>query len=119
MFWIGVGVLMQSMIADICDDDELKNGHRREGMFGAVFGWATKASFAVSFVLIGIFLTLIGFDSNLSDQTPSTYLNMRLAMVFGAALPAILCFVLLGFYPLTKEKSEENRNKLEEMRGTV
>lgn len=119
MFWIGVGVLMQSMIADVCDDDELKNGHRREGMFGAVFGWATKASFAVSFVLIGIFLTLIGFDSNLPDQTPSTYLNMRLAMVFGAALPAILCFVLLGFYPLTKEKAEANRKKLEELRGTV
>ena len=119
MFWIGVGVLMHSMIADVCDDDELKNGHRREGMFGAVFGWATKASFAVSFVLIGIFLSLIGFDSNLPDQTPSTYLNMRLAMVFGAGLPAVLCFILLGFYPLTKEKSEENRVKLEEIRGKV
>jgi GPH family glycoside/pentoside/hexuronide:cation symporter len=119
MFWIGVGVLMHSMIADVCDDDELKNGRRREGMFGAVFGWATKASFAISFVLIGIFLNLIGFDPSLDSQTPSTYLNMRLAMVFGAGLPAVLCFILLGFYPLTKAKSEENRAKLEEIRGTV
>lgn len=62
MFWIGVGVLGQSMIADVCDDDELKNGHRREGMFGAIYGWSMKASFALSFVLIGLFLECIGFD---------------------------------------------------------
>ncbi|MBN2594767.1 MAG: MFS transporter [Sedimentisphaerales bacterium] len=62
MFWIGVGVLGQSLIADVCDDDEIKNGHRREGMFGAIYGWSMKASFAFSFVLIGLFLEGIGFD---------------------------------------------------------
>lgn len=62
MFWIGVGVLGQSMIADVCDDDEVKNGQRREGMFGAIYGWSMKASFALSFVLIGLFLEGIGFD---------------------------------------------------------
>jgi GPH family glycoside/pentoside/hexuronide:cation symporter len=119
MFWIGVGVLMQSMIADVCDDDELRNNIRREGMFGAMFGWATKASFAVSFVLIGIFLSLIGFDPSLPAQTESTFLGMRVSMCLGAALPAILCFGLLQLYPLTKEKSAENRQKLEKLRGTV
>ena len=44
---------------------------------------------------------------------------MRLSMVFGAALPALGCFLLTRFYPLTKEKAEENRKKLEELRGTV
>ena len=39
MFWIGVGVLGQSMIADVCDDDEIRNGHRREGMFGAIYSY--------------------------------------------------------------------------------
>jgi Na+/melibiose symporter-like transporter len=62
MFWIGVGVLGQSLIADVCDDDEIKNGRRREGMFGAIYGWSNKASFALSFVLIGFFLEGIGFD---------------------------------------------------------
>ena len=117
VFWIGVGVLMQAMIADVCDDDELRNGHRREGMFGAVFGWATKASFAISFVLIGIFLNMIGFDPAASSQTDQTYLNMRLAMCLGAALPAIFCFFMLKFYPITKAIAEENRKKLEERRG--
>ncbi len=119
MFWIGVGVLGQSLIADVCDDDELKNGHRREGMFGAIYGWSMKASFAISFVMIGIFLNAIGFDPGLESQTPQTYLNMRLAMCLGAAGPAVLCFLLLQFYPLTREKAEENRLKLAAIRGEV
>ena len=119
LFWIGVGVCMQSMIADVCDDDELRHGHRREGMFGAVFGWATKASFAVSFVLIGSFLTLIGFDAMLPSQTPDTYFRMRLAMCIGGGLPALLCFALLGRYPLTRDAAAENRRQLEVIRGQV
>ncbi len=120
MFWVGVGVLMQSMIADICDDDELKSGRRREGMFGAMFAWATKAAFAVAYVLCGFYLVLIGFDPALGEnQSSGTFLGVRLAMCFGAALSAILCFILLRFYPLTKEKAEENRAKLEELRGKI
>jgi GPH family glycoside/pentoside/hexuronide:cation symporter len=119
LFWIGVGVLMQSMIADVCDDDELRNGKRREGMFGATFGWATKASFAISFVLIGVFLNFIGFDPGLPAQTESTFLGMRVSMCLGAAIPALFCFALLQFYPLTKEKSAANRKQLEAIRGQL
>lgn len=119
MFWIGVGVLGQSMIADVCDDDEIRNGHRREGMFGAIYGWSMKASFAVSFVLIGFFLKWIGFDPGAEMQTPATYLSMRVAMCAGAAGPALLCFILLAFYPLTKIRAEENRRQLERIRGEL
>lgn len=117
LFWIGVGVLGQSLIADICDDDELRNGHRREGMFGAIYGWAMKASFAISFVMIGVFLNAIGFDPGAAAQSEQTYFNMRLAMCLGAAGPAVVCFFLLSFYPLTKEKAEENRRTLARLRS--
>ena len=35
--WVAVKILLESMMADICDEDELKYGKRREGVFGAVF----------------------------------------------------------------------------------
>ncbi|MDX6765285.1 MAG: MFS transporter [Candidatus Methylacidiphilales bacterium] len=116
LFWIGVGVLGQSLIADVCDDDEIKNGRRREGLFGAIYGWSMKASFAISFVMIGVFLNAIGFDPGAESQSPQTYFNMRLAMCLGAACPAVLCFVLLKYYPLTKETAEKNRRELERLR---
>lgn len=119
LFWIGVGVLGQSLIADICDEDEVKNGQRREGMFGAIYGWASKASFALSFVMIGVFLNAIGFNPAADSQTEQTYFNMRLAMCLGAAGPALLCFALLRFYPLTKARAAENRRILEARRAAL
>ena len=120
LFWIGVGTVMQSMMADICDDDELRNGRRREGMFGAIFWWSTKLAISISWAFAGVLLEWIGFDESLkADQTPGTFFGMRFSMVFGAALPALLCFVLLRFYPLTKQRTEENRKKLEELRGAI
>jgi glycoside/pentoside/hexuronide:cation symporter, GPH family len=35
----GCWLLIGSMVADICDEDELKTGRRREGIFGAVNGF--------------------------------------------------------------------------------
>lgn len=120
IFWIGVATVMQSMIADVCDDDEVRNGHRREGIFGALFGLTTKLAIAVAWAFAGVLLGVVGFDATLdAAQAPETFLGMRLLMVIGATIPAIICFVVMTFYPLTKEKAEENRKNLEERRGAV
>lgn len=120
LFWIGVGTVMQAMMADICDDDELKNERRREGMFGAIFWWATKLAIALSWAFAGVLLEWIGFDSKVDTTwTNQTFLKMRLWMCLGAAVPALGCFILMRFYPLTKNKADENRKVLEERRGKV
>ena len=43
-------IIASSMIADICDMDELTTGQRREGMFGAS-DWACKAGISLTMVL--------------------------------------------------------------------
>jgi hypothetical protein len=35
--WIAINILTPAMLADICDEDELRGGMRREGTFGAIF----------------------------------------------------------------------------------
>ena len=108
------------MMADVCDDDELRNTRRREGMFGAIFWWSTKLAIALSWGFAGVLLGWIGFDSQAdATWTNGTFLNMRLSMCLGAAIPALGCFVLMLFYPLTKKKADENRRLLEERRGEV
>lgn len=120
LFWIGVGTVMQAMMADVCDDDELRNARRREGMFGAIFWWSTKLAIALSWGFAGVLLGWIGFDSKADTTwTNQTFLSMRLSMCLGAAIPALGCFVLMIFYPLTKKKADENRTRLEARRGEV
>ncbi|NDV61487.1 MFS transporter [Puniceicoccales bacterium CK1056] len=120
LYWIAVGTVMQSMMADICDDDEFKHNERREGMFAAVFGWVTKAAVSAAMLIGGVSLVMVGFDSELGgNQTASTFLGMRLVMVLGGMIPNATALALLTLYPITKAKAEETRRQLEERRGKV
>ncbi|RKZ06301.1 hypothetical protein DRQ05_05005, partial [bacterium] len=50
------------------DEDELKTGLRREGMFGAVNGFALKAALSLTALIGGILLQFSGFDAKGVDQ---------------------------------------------------
>jgi GPH family glycoside/pentoside/hexuronide:cation symporter len=120
LYWIAVGTVKQSMMADVCDDDELKHGERREGMYGAVFGWITKTAISLSAFIGGVALVMVGFNAESGgEQGESTFLGMRLLMVLGSMLPNALALAILHLYPLTKEKAFETRRVLEERRGKV
>jgi GPH family glycoside/pentoside/hexuronide:cation symporter len=64
----GCWLMVSSMVADVCDEDELKTGLRREGMFGAVNGFALKAALSVTAMIGGILLTITGFNAEAIDQ---------------------------------------------------
>ena len=64
----GCWLMVSSMVADVCDEDELKTGLRREGMFGAVNGFALKAALSVTALIGGVLLTFTGFDAEEIDQ---------------------------------------------------
>ena len=64
----GCWLMVSSMVADVCDEDELKTGLRREGMFGAVNGFAFKAALALTALIGGFLLQFSGFDAKGVDQ---------------------------------------------------
>lgn len=63
----GCWLMVSSMVADVCDEDELKTGLRREGMFGAVNGFALKAALSLTALIGGWLLTVSGFDAEEVD----------------------------------------------------
>ncbi len=116
----GFWTITNSMKADICDDDELNNGSRREGMFGAVGGWVMKVTMAFTFLLGGLAVEFTGFDIKLgANQDPDSLFMMR---IFFSSIPAvanILAFGMLMWYPLTEERMFQIRTQLEARRGEV
>ena len=54
--------LGSSMVGDICDEDELKSGHRSEGSYYAIFWWFIKLGSALASFVAGILITLTMFD---------------------------------------------------------
>lgn len=118
--WTAINVLMPSMLSDVCDDDELKSGQRREGVLGAVFLWIQKTGYSLSALGMGIALTLSGFDATLGGaQSPESIHRLRLFLSISTAVWAGAAIVLLFFYPLTQKRVYEIRDELEARRGSV
>jgi glycoside/pentoside/hexuronide:cation symporter, GPH family len=118
--WVAIGMVVQSMFADICDEDELAHGQRREGLFGAAFSWLLKLGASLSFLVVGVVLNFVGFDAELgADQAPDTLFGMRIFLSVVPSLSAVLCIWLLRKYPISRERSAETRAKLEARRGVV
>ena len=118
--WIAINILTISMLADICDEDELRHGLRREGVFGAIHEWVKK--FGYSFGFLGAFLLvrLTGFDSTLGgDQSPDSIFAMRVVLTGTTALWALAAIWVLRYYPITDEVAYATRDKLEARRGQI
>jgi GPH family glycoside/pentoside/hexuronide:cation symporter len=118
--WVAVKILLESMMADICDEDELRHGKRREGIFGAVFTWLEKTALSLAALGVGFSIALAGFNSELGGaQDPRIFLIMRLFLSGAPSITALFAIVALRFYPISAERASETRRKLEERRGKV
>jgi len=113
----GLFTLMMSMTADVCDLDELNNGTRREGTFGAVYWWMVKLGTAIALLSSGAVLNWVGFDQNATVQSAETITNLRLADIIIPIITGILAILIMWKYDVTEEKSHEIRETLIERRG--
>ena len=118
--WIAINVLTPAMLADICDEDELRGGLRREGVFGAIFSWIQKVGYSAAFFGAFLSLKLTGFKAELGGgQAPETILRLRLILALSTAAWAVLAIFLLRAYPLDRKRAHEIRAELEARRGKV
>lgn len=118
--WIAINILTPAMLADICDEDELHGGMRREGLFGAIFSWVQKVGYSIAGLGASISLEWTGFSAALGGaQSPSTILRIRSILALSTAAWAILAILLLRLYPLNRQRAHEIRAELEARRGRV
>jgi GPH family glycoside/pentoside/hexuronide:cation symporter len=119
--WVAIYALTPSMMADICDEDELRHGFRREGIFGALLSWIQKTGYSFGFLGAMIVIWLTGFDNTTPGSVPTAHsiLSMRLVLTISTAVWAIAALVMLYFYPLNRKRAYEIRDALEARRGKI
>jgi len=115
----GLFTLMMSMTADVCDLDELNNGQRREGMFGAVYWWMVKLGTAIAMLTSGIVLQMVGFDESIEVQAAETLINLRVADIVIPIATALIAIILIWKYDITEQRAHEIRAALIARRGEV
>lgn len=106
--------LVNSMISDVCDEEEYSTGIRREGVYFAVYNWWWKVGVSIASVLSGYLLRLTRFSEGMATQTESTLFWIRFWEI---SLPSALCLVslyLLMKYPLTEGRAYQIKALLAE-----
>ncbi len=112
-------MLHSSIGADIIDDDELNTHERREGSFTACASYILKLGNSLGYWVSGLILTWVGFTWKLKVQAPETILGIRASLASVPVIGLVIAIIFVLRVPLTKQKVQEIRRKLEERRGTV
>lgn len=116
-------LLNGSMLADICDSDELETGRRREGMFTAVFAICYKCGIAAGALFGNYLLQWSGVrgetdaTAKIVELAPGVISNIRLAYLLPPALCYLGAAVFMIFYPLTRARVKEIRDTLDARRA--
>tara|TARA_B100000795_G_scaffold268567_1_gene255782 strand:- start:686 stop:2110 length:1425 start_codon:yes stop_codon:yes gene_type:complete len=115
------GVLLDSMMADVVEDSELKTQRRSEGLFYAARGFAAKAVSAGGIIGAGSIVSLVGLDGITSLGDVTDQIRMDLATLF---LPTYCGLYLLGLvivskYQITRENHDENVQELAERKAKL
>jgi GPH family glycoside/pentoside/hexuronide:cation symporter len=106
-------LLMNSMLADVCDVDELACGHQRQAFYGAVFVTCDKLAMAFAMFLQGFLVAASGYSAKLLIQTPETIAFWMKALMFTQPVGFLLGFLCVLAYPITRAKALEVRRLLD------
>ena len=96
--------LVPSMIADVCDLDELQTGRRREASYSSVYQWIWKVGATVAMAVGGSLLALAGADVDEKTEVlpPGVVSNLRLMLGVVPALFGLIAFACVWRFPLTE-----------------
>lgn len=116
---VGIGlaglILMGDVImADVVDEDDLKTGQRRAGMFFGMTGLITTLSSALVAQVFGYLMPLYGYDTALATQPETVGTGFRIFMSVPSVIGCGLAVLALAFYPLYGERLKEIKRKLKE-----
>ncbi|HBG61993.1 MAG: hypothetical protein A2Y03_01135 [Omnitrophica WOR_2 bacterium GWF2_38_59] len=119
VFGLGsIFTILLSMLADICDVDELETGERREGMFSAVYWWMVKMGLAFAGLLGGAMLAWTGFEQGKGiSQSLDSLFWMRIFDVSIPIVASIIAIFIIITIKFTEQDAHDVRAKLEARRG--
>ena len=120
--WLGLGMFSMvnwSLITDVIDYSELKNGIREDGSVYALYSFARKLGQAAAAGISGGLLTFIGYSETTAFDPEVTLGIFNISTVVPAIGFLMLALILWFWYPLHKKQVEENVAALKKKRGEL
>lgn len=109
--------LMSSMVADVCDMDELQTSTRREGMFSAVYWWMVKLGVALASLASGFLINATGFRQELGlGQSTEALLWLRIYDIGIPIVTSLLALLVIWRFEISENKAYDVRAQIERRR---
>jgi GPH family glycoside/pentoside/hexuronide:cation symporter len=112
---IGLGGLIligDVIMTEVIDEDEVKTGHQRAGMYFGMSGFLITLSGLLVSTVFGLMMPAFGYDTLLDVQPTSVEMGFRLFLTVPTTIGFLLAIVLLWLYPLYGERLTQIRNAL-------
>lgn len=107
----GVWLMSATMNADVCDNDELATGRRREGLYGAVFALEQRLAFAAAALLGGYLVGRCGYDPGTAPSA-AVLAELRAVLVAVPVAGFALAAASIARYPLSGVRVGEIQARL-------
>lgn len=107
---IGLGGLVligDVIMTEVVDEDEIKTGHQRAGMYFGMSGFIITLSGLLVASSFGIMMPAFGYDTLLEVQPASVDLGFRLFLTIPTTIGFLLAIFLLWLYPLHGTRLQE------------
>jgi len=101
----GVALVPYIVIADVIDEDEVKSGVRREGMYFGINGFVIRFAGIIQGGTIGFLLPVFGYIQGSTQQSANAILGFKVMMSIIPMLSLLIgAFIIWKFYPLSSER---------------
>ena len=117
---IGLGGLVligDVIMTEVIDEDEVKTGHQRAGMYFGMSGFLITLSGLLVSSIFGLIMPAFGYDTLLEVQPATVDLGFRIFLTVPTSIGFLLAIFLLWLYPLHGKYLQEIRETLQNKRG--
>jgi GPH family glycoside/pentoside/hexuronide:cation symporter len=111
-------MIFGAMIPDVCDEDELRTGLRREGTYSAVNSFVGRIVGIVTLMASGILPKLAGYTQTATAEgvpiPPDAPMleKMRVMLIAVQIAVVIFAIIIVRLYPITRERAAETQRKI-------
>lgn len=114
------GNIVIPMTADCADYEVYRTGRYVPGMMGTLFSFVDKLISSFAPLIAGLMFSAIGFKEILPDASTPYSPSLKyvgLFLMYGMIILGQICnLIAMKYYPLTKEKMEEIRGRIDEIK---
>jgi len=116
---IGLGGLVligDVIMTEVVDEDEVKTGHQRAGMYFGMSGFLITLSGLLVSTVFGLLMPAFGYDTLLETQPATVEMGFRIFLTVPTSIGFLLAIFLLWLYPLHGKYLADIRQTLKEKR---